>query len=157
MSEARDQRQQSFIGRHPVLLTVVFALLLLGGTLAGYLVGLGPRGEVAMEPPKQGDPVQLARDFFRSRDVGDNADDSWLGLLSEDCRYEMGLLRLDGRQEIESYVRELIAMSGYVRVVIELKHVAAMGNVVLFERVDHHLGADGSDLVVPIAGSLPST
>ncbi len=106
--------------------------------------------------------ITLVRSFFTAFGVGRPADlrSAFETFLSEDCRYGK---RLKGRDAI---LRWLLGgqydapepegffsdgpedMAAIVRIVAELKRVAANENLVFIERVDHHYDAKGQDAII---------
>ena len=73
---------------------------------------------------------QAIRDLFR-------ADTEWTN---------MGLSRTVGADEALALGAQFEASMGYATIIVETLHIAATGNVVLTERVDRLLAADGREI-----------
>ncbi len=73
---------------------------------------------------------QAIRDLFR-------ADTEWTN---------MGLSRTVGAVEALALGAQFEASMGYATIIVETLHIAATGNVVLTERVDRLLAADGREI-----------
>ena len=84
------------------------------------------------------EPLERAiRDLFRP-------DTEWLN---------MGLSRTVGADEALALGAKFEASMGYAKIIVETLHIAAVGNVVLTERLDRLVAADGREIAAfSIAG-----
>lgn len=115
--------------------------------------------------------ITLVRSFFTAWGVGRPADlrSAYETFLSEDCHYGERLKDRDailrwlfGDQYDARGVAELDGffhggpedMAVIVRIVPELKRVAANEALVFIERVDHHYDAEGQDRVSPLVAVM---
>ena len=77
------------------------------------------------------EPLERAiRDLFRP-------DTEWLN---------MGLSRTVGADEALALGAKFEASMGYAKIIVETLHIAAVGNVVLTERMDRLIAADGREI-----------
>jgi limonene-1,2-epoxide hydrolase len=76
--------------------------------------------------------------------------------LADDCVWEnTGFPPCEGKQAILEFLAVLLEMTGFVRVEATFRNLASKGDIVLSERVDDMIKADGSRwLRFPIMGTM---
>jgi limonene-1,2-epoxide hydrolase len=107
------------------------------------------RGESAMSTP-----VKTVREFIAAFIVAwPLGDAAKLGsYFSEDATYHnMPMAPVKGREAIVSTFAEFMGMGG--QVAVDIVHVVAEGSIVMTERVDHFIGAEGT-LSLPVMGII---
>ena len=111
--------------------------------------------------------ITLVRSFFTAWGDGRPADlrSAYETFLSEDCRYGERLKDRDAmlrwlfgdQYDARGAAEPDVFFPGgaaFVRVVTELKRVAANEDLVFIERVDHHYDAEGQDRVSPLVAMM---
>lgn len=101
----------------------------------------------------RGDPTTVVRDLFRATHAGLQSEAGLRRVL--DCFTDDAVwhnLPLDpvrGKARIANALRSFAPSWGQIE--IEVKNIAAVGNVVLTERVDTHTGG-GNTVAIPVCG-----
>lgn len=104
--------------------------------------------------------IQLVLDFFKAWEGGAHEDlrDAYDKYLADDCIYEnSGLPSFNKEDTMKFFFSGPSTQdtdSGIVKLVVEMHHIGAEGNVVFTERTDHHYDKDGNDILTPVIGGI---
>lgn len=90
--------------------------------------------------------IKLIEDFLRSWGPGsENLHAAMRTYLAADARWEnIGLVSTTGPDEAVALLKQFSKKAHFVAFDVEILNIAASGNVVLCERVDHAIRADGT-------------
>ncbi len=96
--------------------------------------------------------IQTVIDFLKALEGGTKAHvrDAYDTYFAEDCIYQnSGLPDMDKPATMDFFFSDMEGETGIVKLVADITHIAATGNVVFTERVDHHYDKDGNDILTP--------
>lgn len=96
--------------------------------------------------------IQTVRDFLKALEGGSkhHVRDAYDTYLADDCRYQnSGLPDFDKPAAMDFFFGDMDGENGIVKLVADITHIAAVGNVVFTERIDHHYDKDGNDILTP--------
>lgn len=104
------------------------------------------------------DPIEAVKQFFAAMDTTslDDAAKALESLVTDDFVWEnSGLPTVNGPQGGADFLRYFGTVLPMVGIKVDWIAVAAAGNVVVTERVDHMVDAEGNKLLsLPLAGTL---
>lgn len=101
--------------------------------------------------------IQLVLDFFAAWEGGarENLRAAYDNYLADDCIYEnSGLPSFNKEDTMKFFFSGPDTHDGIVKLVVEMHHIGAEGNVVFTERTDHHYDKDGNDILTPVIGGI---
>ncbi|MDB5454861.1 MAG: Limonene2-epoxide hydrolase [Caulobacter sp.] len=100
-------------------------------------------------------PIDIVREFLDAWSAGPKPlEQAIRDLFRPDTEWlNMGLSRTVGPDEALALGAKFEASMGYAKIIVETLHIAAAGNVVLTERMDRLVAADGREIAAfSIAG-----
>ena len=100
-------------------------------------------------------PIDIVREFLDAWSAGpEPLERAIRDLFRPDTEWlNMGLSRTVGADEALALGAKFEASMGYAKIIVETLHIAAVGNVVLTERLDRLVAADGREIAAfSIAG-----
>ena len=96
--------------------------------------------------------IQTVLDFLKALEGGSKKDTraAYDKYLADDCIYQnSGLPDFDKPATMEFFFSDMDDSTGIVKLAADIHHIAAKGNIVFTERVDHHYDIDGNDILTP--------
>lgn len=100
-------------------------------------------------------PIDIVRDFLDAWSAGpEPLEQAIRDLFRPDTEWlNMGLSKTVGADEALALGAKFEASMGYAKIIVDTLHIAAAGNVVLTERMDRLVAADGREIAAfSIAG-----
>ncbi len=100
--------------------------------------------------------LETAQAFMTSWTIPNGLEASLNKYFTPDCRYEnIGMSKTTGPAEAIAFFAEFAKVCPFVAIEMDLLSIAAAGEAVLTERVDHLKGADGKTLLsIPLMGIM---